>query len=40
MRPVRGTKGVVYIQIAQLGKGLGEFWIIGLLTWLETNIFK
>ena len=40
MRPVRGTKGIVYIQIAQFGKRLGEFWIVRLLTRLKPNILQ
>src|SRR5919106_2145056 len=40
MRPVRSTEGIVYIQIAQLGKSLGEFWIVRLLTGSEPNILQ
>jgi hypothetical protein len=32
MRPVRRAKGIVHVKIAQLGKRLGEFWIVRLLT--------
>src|SRR5512132_592857 len=40
MRPVRGAKGVVNVKITQLGKRLGEFWIVRLLARVETNIFE
>src|SRR5262245_56582030 len=40
MRPVRGAESIVHIKIAQLGKRLGEFWIVRLLTWLKPNVLK
>ena len=40
MRAVRGAKGIVHVKIAQLGKRLGEFWIIRLLTGLKPNILE
>src|SRR4029453_7285045 len=40
MRPVRGTESIVHIKIAQLGKRLGEFCIVRLLTWLKPNILE
>src|SRR4029453_11728036 len=40
MRPVRGAESIVHIKIAQLGKRLGEFWIVRLLIWLKPNILE
>src|SRR4030095_3965696 len=40
MRAVRGTKGIVHVKITQLGKRLGEFWIIRFLTGLKPNILE
>ena len=40
MRPVRGAESIVDVKIAQLGKRLGEFWIIRLLTGLKPNILQ
>ena len=40
MRPMRGAKGIVHIQIAQLGERLGELWIVRLLTGLKPNILQ
>src|SRR5512133_1712815 len=40
MGPVRGAESIVDIEITQLGKGLGKFWIVRLLTWLKPNILE
>src|SRR6188472_1608962 len=40
MRPVRGAESIVHVKITQLGKRLGEFWIVRLLARVETNIFE
>ena len=40
MRAVRGAKGIVHVKITQLGKRLGEFWIIRFLTGLKPNILE
>ena len=40
MRPVRGAESIVHIKITELGKRLGEFWIVRFLTWLKPNILE
>ena len=40
MRAVRGAKSIVHVKIAQLGKRLGEFWIVRFLPGLEPNILE
>src|SRR5215472_9763163 len=40
MRAVRGAESIVHIKIAQLGKTLGESWIVRLFTWLKPNILE
>ena len=40
MRPVRGRKGVVDIDVAERGKLFGEVWIVFLLAVVVTKIFE
>ena len=40
MRPVRGSEGVVDVNIAQCGKLFGEFRIVGFFFGVKAQVFR